>query len=116
MEDKIKETTDKLIFFLMFQKYMKDAFRVNFTWLIGATGAKGAISPFSPQYESMYYKVPSCLKLVYKLFVSVTIAISVRNSLEDKSMLFNQLYLTQGHKLEAWFVLSESREYFSVEP
>ena len=31
-------------------------------------------------------------------------------------MLFNQLYLTQGHKLEAWFVLSESREYFSVEP
>ena len=56
------------------------------------------------------------MKLVYKLFVSFTIAISVRNSLEDKSMLFNQLYLTQGHKLEAWFVLSESREYFSVEP
>ena len=48
MEDKIKKTTDKLIFFLMFQKYMKDAFRVNFTWRIGATGAKGAMLPLLP--------------------------------------------------------------------
>ena len=31
-------------------------------------------------------------------------------------MLFTHMYLTQGQKLETWFVLPASREYFGVEP
>ena len=31
MEEQINETFDQLVFFLMFQKYMKDAFIVNYT-------------------------------------------------------------------------------------
>ena len=31
MEEQINETTYHLVFFLMFQKYMKDAFIVNYT-------------------------------------------------------------------------------------
>ena len=31
MEEQINETIDLLVFFLMFQKYMKDAFMVNYT-------------------------------------------------------------------------------------
>ena len=39
----------------------------------------------------------------------------VRDSLFDQSMLFTQLYLMLGEKIEAWFSSSASREYFSVE-
>ena len=31
MEEHINQTIDQLVFFLMFQKYMKDAFIVNYT-------------------------------------------------------------------------------------
>ena len=30
MEEQINRTTDQMVFFLMFQKYMKDAFIVNY--------------------------------------------------------------------------------------
>ena len=31
MEEQINQTIDQLVFFLMFQKYMKDTFIVNYT-------------------------------------------------------------------------------------
>ena len=45
----------------------------------------------------------------------VNITLSVRNALVDKSMLFTYFCLTQGQKLETWFVSPTSREYFSAE-
>ena len=46
----------------------------------------------------------------------LTLPASVRNSLEDKYMLFNHFYITQEQELEAWFVSPESRKYFDVKP
>ena len=31
-------------------------------------------------------------------------------------MLFTHFYLTQGQKIETWFVSPASKEYFDVEP
>ena len=38
-----------------------------------------------------------------------------RDSLVDQSILFTNLYLMQGEKIEAWFVSQSSRKYFGVE-
>ena len=39
----------------------------------------------------------------------------IRDSLVDQSMLFANLYLIQGEKIETWFVSPASKEYFGVE-
>ena len=39
----------------------------------------------------------------------------IRDSLVDQSMLFANLYLIQGEKIETWFVFPASKEYFGVE-
>ena len=64
--------------------------------------------------QEIVQRINLCLPSAKKGLPFNIIPIYVRNSLEDKSMLFTYSYLMQRKKIETWVASPESRKYFGI--